>query len=230
MSDWTESPSRDGAVERLLHGLAAAHPGRVVLSVSFGGSGLVLAHMIGRLGLDIPVAFLDTGFHFAETYAFRNEFTARYGLRRIDVEPATEVGPLYRTDPDRCCHVRKVEPMSRVLRDFDVWVTALRRDQSAERGATAISETVVVDGRALRKHNPLADWTRGDVEDYVRRHRLPKHPLDRAGYRSIGCWPCTRPVETAAPERAGRWLGRQKTECGLHTAALGSMLPVLSGA
>ncbi len=215
-------PDLEVAAECLLEWAAAAHPGRGVLSVSFGGGGLVLAHMIGRLRLDIPVVFLDTGFHFAETYSFRNGFSAKYGIRRIDVEPAAEVGPLYRTDPERCCQVRKVEPMARVLEQADVWITALRRDQSEQRQAVQVVEVVTVAGeRSIRKLNPLADWTRADVAAYGRRHGLPRHPLAGQGYASIGCWPCTKPVPLGAPERAGRWVGREKTECGLHTATIG---------
>jgi phosphoadenosine phosphosulfate reductase len=214
-------PELETAAQRLLEWGASAHPGRAVLSVSFGGGGLVLAHMVGRLALDIPVVFLDTGFHFAETYTFRNAFTAKYGLRRIDVEPEIDVGPLYRTDPERCCKARKVDPMNKVLEHADLWITALRRDQNDERRAIQVAELVTVaGGRSIRKLNPLADWTRGHVEAYGGRHGLPRHPLTQHGYVSIGCWPCTRPVQIGAPERSGRWVGLEKTECGLHTLAI----------
>jgi phosphoadenosine phosphosulfate reductase len=217
------------AAEQLLRWAAERHPGKAVLSVSFGGSGLVLAHMVSRLELDLPVVFLDTGLHFAETYAFRNAFTARYGLRRIDLEPAEDVGPLYRTDPDRCCQVRKVIPMARLLEQFDCWVTALRRDQSAERQSVRVHEWVELDsGRRVRKLNLLAGWTRDQAEAYLDRYEVPRHPLADRGYQSIGCWPCTRPVELGGSERGGRWRGREKTECGLHTPLLETTVAVAS--
>jgi phosphoadenosine phosphosulfate reductase len=217
-----DQPSQDSEPEALIEWAARAHPGRAVLSVSFGGGGLVLAHIVSRVAPEIPVAFLDTGFHFAETYAFRNAVTSRFGLRRLDVEPTQEVGPLFRVDPDRCCYVRKVEPMARLLEHADVWITALRRDQSVERRGVARAEALTLaTGRRITKLNPLADWTAAEIERYLVLHRLPRHPLSTRGYRSIGCWPCTRPAEVSGPERSGRWQGTAKTECGLHGPALG---------
>jgi phosphoadenosine phosphosulfate reductase len=214
------APTEAGA-ETLLHWAAESFPGRGFLSVSFGGGGLVLAHMISRLGLDIPVVFLDTGLHFAETYVFRNQFTTRYRLRRLDLEPVRDVGPLFRTDPESCCRTRKVEPMARLLDRFDLWITAIRRDQGAEREQVAVIDEVELGGgRRTVKLNPLAEWTRDQIESYLDRHEVPRHPLASRGYASIGCWPCTRPIAIGAPERSGRWVGREKTECGLHNRTL----------
>jgi phosphoadenosine phosphosulfate reductase len=191
--------------------------GRVALTLSFGGPGVVLAHLLSRVDRDVPVIFLDTGLLFAETYAFRREFAERYGLRVVDVRPATDPGPLYETDVDGCCAVRKVEPMARALRGYDAWVSAVRRDQGASRAETEVVEYHEADGRPLVKVHPLAYWDRGAVWRYITEHEIPYHPLLDRGYASLGCWPCTRPTRAGEGERAGRWSGTGKTECGLHT-------------
>jgi phosphoadenosine phosphosulfate reductase len=191
--------------------------GRVALTLSFGGPGVVLAHLLSGIDRSVPVIFLDTGLLFAETYAFRREFAARYGLRVIDVAPASDPGPLYETDPDRCCAIRKVEPMRRAIAGYDAWVSAVRRDQGASRQDTEVVEHHVVDGRPLVKVHPLAHWDRDAVWRYMADHEIPHHPLLDQGYASLGCWPCTRRTRADEPERAGRWSGRAKTECGLHT-------------
>jgi phosphoadenosine phosphosulfate reductase len=196
---------------------ADAFPGRVALSVSFGGGGLALAHMLSEVAPETPVLFADTGFHFPETLAFKDAFVARYRLNLVELQPASDPGPLYATDPDRCCAIRKVEPLYRALAGVDVWVSALRRDQSATRRAVEALEQHAVDGHALLKLHPLAAWTRADVERYLAEHGIPRHPLLDDGYASIGCWPCTRRTAPGEDERAGRWSGTGKTECGLHT-------------
>lgn len=200
---------------------------KAVLSCSFGGGGIVLAHMLSRHRPDVPVLFLDTGYHFEETLKFRDEFARRFGLRIITQLPTLTVeeqdalyGPqLYRRDPDQCCHMRKVEPMAAALRSLDAacWIAALRRDQSHTRRDVAIVEHHRMDdGRTVVKVHPLANWTRQDVWGYIREHDLPYHPLLDQGYTSIGCYPCTA-AATSADERSGRWVGTNKTECGLHT-------------
>lgn len=213
---WTHKAQE---VEALLRFLLRAYHRRVALSASFGGGGIVLAHMVSRIDARVPILFLDTGFHFPETIAFKHRFAQRYGLRVVDLTTAADATPdgLYRIDPDRCCHIRKVEPMQRALADFDVWITALRREQSEGRRSIALVEAHAVDGRSILKVMPLADWTRRDVDEYLAAHDVPSHPLFERGYTSIGCWPCTRPTVAGEPERAGRWSGSGKTECGLHT-------------
>lgn len=200
--------------------VARAYANRLALSASFGGGGLVLAHMLARIDARVPVLFLDTGYHFPETIAFKNRFAQRYRLQVVDLATPVDATPaeLYRTDADRCCHVRKVEPMHRALAGFDVWITALRRDQSETRRGVNVIEHHAIDGRAILKVMPLAHWTRRDVEEYLATHDVPSHPLLEKGYSSIGCWPCTRPTTEGEPERAGRWSGANKTECGLHAA------------
>jgi phosphoadenosine phosphosulfate reductase len=195
-------------------------PGKAALTVSFGGGGVVLAHLISRIDRTVPVIFLDTGFHFPETYAFKRQFVERYGLNLVEVKPLTDPGPLYKTDPDRCCAIRKVEPLSRAIAGFDAWISAVRQDQSATRASTDLVEYHKVDGRPIVKVFPLAHWGRADVWRYIRDNDVPYHPLLDQGYSSIGCWPCTRPTAPGEAERAGRWSGTRKTECGLHTFTL----------
>jgi len=203
--------------EQILAWSIAAFPRRVTLTVSFGGAGVALAHMLSRIDRTVPVLFLDTGFHFAETLDFKRRFAAAYGLAVVDLTPRTDPGPLYQTDPDRCCAIRKVEPMQRALGNYDAWVSALRRDQSATRADADVVEEHEVDGRRVVKVHPLAWWGGDTVRAYLREHGVPHHPLLDRGYTSIGCWPCTRPTRPGEEERAGRWSGTDKTECGLHT-------------
>lgn len=205
--------------EMLLRFLLRAYEGRVALSASFGGGGVVLAHMVSRIDARVPVLFLDTGFHFPETIAFKERFAQRYGLRVVDLSTARDATPdhLYRADPDGCCRIRKVEPMRRALADFDVWITALRREQSETRRSIGVVEEEAIDQKSILKVMPLAHWSRRHVEEYLAAHEVPSHPLLERGYTSIGCWPCTRPTVAGEPERAGRWSGTAKTECGLHT-------------
>lgn len=192
-------------------------PGRLALTVSFGGGGLVLAHLISRIDRSVPVLFLNTGFLFPETLVFKDRFVRDYGLNLVELHPATDPGPLYQTDPDRCCHIRKVEPLDRALMGFDAWVSGLRREQDAERAGVDVVELHERDGQPILKIFPLASWTRGDIDRYLRQHNVPQHPLTELGFTSIGCWPCTRATVPGESERAGRWSGTAKRECGLHT-------------
>jgi phosphoadenosine phosphosulfate reductase len=208
---------RDSDPEMTLRWAVEAFPGKLALTVSFGGGGVVLAHLISRIDRTVPVIFLDTGFHFPETYAFKQRFAEQYGLNVVELKPLTDPGPLYATDPDRCCAIRKVEPLARAIAGFDAWISAVRQDQSVTRSATAVVEYHELDGRPIVKVFPLAHWSREDVWRYIRQHEVPYHPLLDQGYTSIGCWPCTRPTTPGEPERAGRWSGTGKTECGLHT-------------
>lgn len=196
---------------------AVTFRGRVALSVSFGGSGVVLAHMLAGVDRTVPVLFLDTRMLFEETYVHRRAFAERYGITVIDVTPDTDPGPLYETDPDACCDIRKVEPMRKALGVFDAWISAIRRDQGPTRADTEVVEYHEIDGRPLVKVHPLAYWTRPQVWRYIAEHGIPYNPLLDQGYSSLGCWPCTRRTQAGETERAGRWNGSNKTECGLHT-------------
>jgi phosphoadenosine phosphosulfate reductase len=203
--------------ETILRWAVGTFPRRVALTVSFGGGGVVLAHLISRIDRTVPVLFLDTQFHFPETYAFKERFVRQYGLNLVELRPLADPGALYRTDPDRCCWIRKVEPLERALVEFDAWISAVRQDQSDSRSAIELLEYHEVGGRPIVKVYPLAHWSRADVWDYIRDNDVPYHPLLDQGYTSIGCWPCTRPTAPGEPERAGRWSGTGKSECGLHT-------------
>jgi len=214
-----------GDLAAILRRSAARYP-RLAFTCSFGGTGIVLAHVIAMHRLPIPVYFLDTGYLFPETLALRHQFAERYGLEVIDVRPELSVlrqaerdgDELYRRDPDRCCALRKVDPMRQLLEGLDAWVSGMRRDQSASRGEVEVLERhTLADGRVIAKINPMAHWTRQDAWRYIAGNDLPYNPLADRGYKSIGCWPCTRPVGDGEDERAGRWAGTGKTECGLHT-------------
>jgi len=177
----------------------------------------VLAHMLSEIAPNTPVIFLNTGFHFPETLAFRDELVEKYKLNLVEMQPLHDPGPLYETDTDRCCDIRKVEPMQRALRDYDAWISALRRDQSPTRQALDVAELQDKENGQVLKVYPLIAWTRQQVWRYLYDHGVPHHPLLDQGYTSIGCWPCTRATRPGEDERAGRWQGTGKTECGLHT-------------
>jgi len=197
-----------------------------VLACSFGGpSGSVILDLLHRAGEEVPVCYLDTDLLFDETYALVERVKARYGIEPIPVrshldlhEQAERHGEaLWSSDPDACCALRKVEPQAEFLRSYRAWITGIRRDQSASRsGAHAIDWD---DRFHLVKVSPLVDWTEEDVWAYIREHDVPYNALHDEGYPSIGCWPCTRAVGSGEDERAGRWIGTAKTECGLHTTA-----------
>jgi phosphoadenosine phosphosulfate reductase len=208
---------RDQSPERILAWAAETFPGKVALSLSFGGPGVAMAHMLSTIDRTVPVLFIDTGMLFAETLAFKDAFATRYGLTVRTLHPDHDPGPLYETDPDACCGIRRVGPMQRALGEYDAWVSGLRRDQSASRGTIEAVEYHAAEERPIVKIYPLAYWSRAQVWRYLQEHGVPHHPLLDQGYTSLGCWPCTRPNADATNERAGRWAGTAKTECGLHT-------------
>jgi phosphoadenosine phosphosulfate reductase len=195
---------------------------RITFATGFGPEGCVLVDLVARHGLAIDLFTLDTGLLFPETYALWRRLEERYGVVIRAVRPEQSVADqaaahgdrLWERDPDRCCELRKVLPLRQALSGFVAWVTAIRRDQTAER---ASARAVERDPRfGLVKLNPLAAWTSAAVWDYVRAHDVPVNPLHARGYPSVGCWPCTTPVAEGEDPRAGRWRGRAKTECGLH--------------
>ena len=195
---------------------------KLCLTCSWQKQSSVLVHMVSELGIDIPVIELDTGLFFAETYATREKLVERYGLELIrpDVisiaEQHKQEGPnLWETTPDRCCHVRKVEPLERALKDFDAWISGIRREQSLTRkDAQRVEFSERYD---VWKIQPLVDWDAKRVDAYIHVNEIPYNPLHDAGYPSIGCIPCTRPVSRDEDERAGRWADSDKIECGIHT-------------
>lgn len=208
---------REAPPESVLEWAVQTFPGRVGLTCSFSGPGIVLAHLLSKIDRTVPVIFLDTGFLFPETYELKERYRTEYGLNLVELKPLSDPGPLYETDTDQCCYIRKVEPMQRAVSELDGWITALRRDQSATRAEAEVLEYHEIDGRPLVKVLPLAHWDRTKTWTYILDNKLPYNPLLDQGYTSIGCWPCTRPVNAGEDERAGRWSGQAKTECGLHT-------------
>ena len=163
---------------------------------------------------DIEIVFLDTQFHFAETLWFVEHLRARYDLNLRVVEPLVEKADLWRTDLNRCCAVRKVEPLNRALAGRDAWITGLRRVDAPTRANAPIVSWDAA--RSMVKLNPLAPWTDEDMDSYIRDHDLPANPLAERGILSVGCWPCTKPTAPGEDRRAGRWAGSGKVECGLH--------------
>ena len=198
-------------------------PGRIALVSSFGAESAVMLHIAAAVDPAMPVIFLDTGKLFPETLEYCNRLVDALGLtnlRRVTPEarelaaydPADD---LWADGPDRCCHIRKVLPLKRALLGFDAWFTGRKRHHGGGRADLPVFEAQ--DGRV--KVNPLAHWDRHRVDTYIRRNRLPRHPLEAVGYPSIGCVPCTAPVGAGDDPRAGRWPGLAKGECGIHFAA-----------
>ena len=212
--------------EELLAWAVRSFPGRAGLTCSFGGPGLDLAHILSRNAPDTPVILLETDILFPETLALKEEFRRRYFIRLVELHPllspaeqAARYGDrLWESDPDRCCALRKLEPMQRALAGLDAWIAGIRRQQSTTRaGASPLEYHLLPDGRPVVKVQPLADWDQRQVWSYITANGLPCNPLLDQGYSSIGCTHCTRPVQPGEDERAGRWSGTGKTECGLHT-------------
>lgn len=198
---------------------------RFCVTSSFGADSAVLLSLVAQVDPDIPVLFLDTGFHFAESLAYRHQLSEYLGLRAVvDISPELSVGEqarlygdaLYDRDPDVCCGLRKVAPLADALRGYDGWATGVRRSQTPDRATTPPVAVAVEGGRRLLKVSPLAAWTAADVAGHRRLHDLPPHPLTTRGFGSIGCAPCTRPVRPDEDPRAGRWSGQAKNECGIH--------------
>ena len=214
----------DEAMELIRSTLAEG--GRCCATSSFQADCMALVHLVIAEAPDIPVYFLDTGYHFPETYAYRDEMTARYRLNLVNLVPRktvaeqeAELGILYQSAPDRCCGMRKVEPLFSGLAGYDVWFTALRRDQSPSRANLSTrADFQLPGGGHILKISPLAAWSNADIWAYLSRYDIPKLALYEQGYTSVGCAPCTsRPLD---PEnlRSGRWAG-QKLECGIHIPA-----------
>jgi phosphoadenosine phosphosulfate reductase len=184
----------------------------VVLAASF--QDCVLVDVAVKAVPEIEVVFLDTQYHFTETLEYVEKVRAHYDLNLTVMRPLIPPDDLWKTDPDECCAMRKVEPLARALEGRSAWMTGLRRTETPSRAHTPIVHLDV--GRGIVKVNPLAPWTDDDIATYKADHQLPEHPLAAQGYASIGCHPCTRPVEPGEDPRAGRWSGRDKSECGLH--------------
>jgi phosphoadenosine phosphosulfate reductase len=193
------------------------------VTCSFQAECMVVVDLLVAQQPAIPVLFLETGYHFPETYAYRDQMTERLGLHLVNLsakrsvaEQESQFGILYQTAPDRCCGLRKVEPLFRGLAEYGVWFTALRREQSPTRAnLQTVDQFKLPGGKQLMKVSPLAAWTNADVWGYLKRRGMPVLPLYDNGYTSVGCAPCTTPPADPENLRSGRW-GGHKLECGIH--------------
>ena len=209
--------------EEIIRWAAERFGDRLTMATAFGPEGCLITHWLASIAPRTFVFNLDTGYQFAETLELRDRIARRYGIEVALERPETTVddyerlhgGPIYRTDPDRCCADRKLAVVKRVLANHDAWMSGIRRDQSPDRAAAPI---VGWDHKfGVVKISPLANWTKAKVWDAIIREQVPYNPLHDKGYVSIGCAPCTRAVGQGEDERAGRWSGSAKTECGLHS-------------
>ena len=196
---------------------------KLTMATAFGPEGCAILHMLAEIEPKVRVFNLETGYQFAETLELRDRIAERYGIEVELVRPRDSVaefearhnGPLYVVDPDRCCRERKIVPLREAVVGYDAWISAIRADQSGDRSRSSV---VGWDAKfQLAKVNPLLRWTKRDVWAFLVTNKVPYNPLHDQGYPSIGCWPCTRAVNQGDDDRAGRWAGQAKTECGLHS-------------
>lgn len=222
----------DASAEVALEATLAGFPDQVAMVSSFGAEAAVLLKMVADIDRDLPVLMIDSLLLFEETLEYQRTLSRNLGLRNVQViqplpEDLARVDPddtLHQRDADACCEIRKVLPLDRALRRWPVSITGRKRFQASTRAALEIFER---DGDRL-KVNPLANWSAKDLRDYMDRHDLPRHPLVAQGFRSIGCRPCTTTVREGEDDRAGRWRGTEKVECGIHFGADGRILRVAS--
>ncbi|MEP5396531.1 MAG: phosphoadenylyl-sulfate reductase [Hyphomicrobiales bacterium] len=196
---------------------------RCFTTCSFQTHSLPLLHMVTRIDPSIPVVFINTGYHFPDTLAFRDQIVEAFGIRNlIELESITPKSMqmdgfgklLYTSDADHCCYLNKTQPLNEYMRSYDVWINGVRADQSSIRAN--MKEVQAAPHDVVRLH-PLLSWSEREVYAYIREFDLPRHPLDEKGYLSIGCEPCTRKIDPEMSERESRWYGMNKVECGLHT-------------
>ena len=209
--EWVSAVLRDGLA------------GDVAIVSSFGAESAALLHLVSRIDPSVPVLFLDTGKHFPETLAYRDELADRFGLNLVNLYPdlddlktRDESGLRWSYDPDGCCELRKVRPLAKALATYDASLTGRKAFQSSTRANLPRIEIDTSDEQGRLKINPLIDWDADRIAAYFEEHDLPRHPLVERGFPSIGCSPCTRPVGEGEDPRAGRWAGWDKVECGIH--------------
>ncbi|TYB87911.1 phosphoadenylyl-sulfate reductase [Oceaniovalibus sp. ACAM 378] len=220
VADLNRRHAHHGAVAVLEHALVDPSVGGVAMVSSFGAESVALLHMLSVIDRSLPVIFLDTEMLFRETLSYQTALSETLGLTDVRiVRPDRDQtflrdndAMLHRTDPDACCALRKSEPLQRALDPFDAWITGRKRYQ----GGTRLSLEFFERDGARIKVNPLAHWNPDDVRDYIINNRLPRHPLIARGFGSIGCTPCTTRLQPGEDERAGRWRGLDKAECGIH--------------
>jgi len=221
---------RDAAPQEVLRAAVERFGARLALVSSFGSESAVLLHMAAQIDPGITVLFLDTGMLFGQTLDYRKQLAIKLGLTDVrDLRPRFQdlalhdpAADLWKTDTNGCCQIRKVLPLDRALAGMEGWITGRKRFHGGDR----LRLRVVEQGERQIKFNPLANWSKAQIEAYASEHQLPAHPLVAFGYPSIGCWPCTQPVQEGEDVRAGRWAGSQKTECGIHTPRAASPVEV----
>lgn len=219
-----EKFSRIDAASLLRLAIKDLYPGGIALVSSFGADSAVLLHMVAQIDKATPVVFVDTLQLFPETLAYRDQLVAQLGLTNVIVAtPDSDTLKredtddfLWASDPDKCCDIRKTLPLAKALEGYEAWITGRKKFQADTRAALPFFEA---EGERV-KLNPLAGWTAKMLLAYIEEHQLPRHSLVAKGYPSIGCLPCTSPVRPGEDERAGRWRGRGKVECGIHLGAL----------
>jgi phosphoadenosine phosphosulfate reductase len=208
--------------QAILRWAADTFGSRLTMATAFGAEGCCIIHMLAEIAPRTRIFNLETGYQFPETLALRERIKERYGIEVEYIQPELTVaeyeaehgGPLYTIRPDQCCHDRKVLPLRRAVKGYDAWISSIRADQTRDRAQAGV---VQWDAKFdLVKINPLLGWNKKDVWNFIHQHDVPYNPLHDQNYPSIGCWPCTRPVQNGDEERAGRWAGTVKKECGLH--------------
>lgn len=211
--------------EDILAWAAETFTGELALATGFGAEGVALMHMLSRVAPQVPIFYLDTDLFFPETYALRDELAQRFGLQfervstGMTLQMQSEIygAELWQENPNLCCQLRKVAPLRQYLANKQAWITAIRRDQTPQRANAQVVEWDRANN--LVKLNPLAFWSAENVWLYIQLNDLPTNVLHNQGYKSIGCMPCTRAVREGEGERAGRWAGSSKVECGIHLQA-----------
>lgn len=194
---------------------------KIFATSSFQTNSVLLLHIISRIDNQIPIYFLNTGYHFPETLLFKSDLKQLLNLNVVDLFPQTPKNQqrdsngrlMYASDPDYCCYMNKVQPLEPIKQSHDVWMSGIRGDQNENRNSKRVEEQ---EG-SLTRYHPIIDWSSKDVYDYLSYYNLPRHPLEQKGYLSIGCQPCTQKYMAGENGRSGRWNGLNKTECGLHT-------------
>ncbi len=216
---------RGSSTHEMLEGVIKGNlAGDIAIVSSFGAESAVLLHLVAQVAPDIPVLFLDTGKHFAETIEYRDLVAERIGLTNLQIltpdadelAKKDETGLRWSYDPDGCCEIRKVKPLAKALDRFDASFTGRKAFQSSTRANLPRFEIDTSDAQGRLKINPLIDWSAADIAAYFQEHNLPAHPLVAKGFPSIGCEPCTHKVAPGEDPRSGRWKGWDKTECGIH--------------
>jgi len=216
---------RGASTTEMLEGVIQGNlAGDIAIVSSFGAESAVLLHLIASVDTSVPVLFLDTGKHFAETLQYRDDLIGRLGFTDVriltpedaDLASKDETGLRWSYDPDGCCEIRKVKPLAKALEAIDASFTGRKAFQSSTRANLPRFELDTSDPQGRLKINPLIDWSAADIAAYFEQHHLPRHPLVARGFPSIGCEPCTHKVAPGEDPRSGRWKGWDKTECGIH--------------